>query len=122
MLHDEKESILITRGPYNSVFERRAKENSDGFSIDLPVKTRTLLLSGLTMLKVETPLGHALVRLGARRGRHYSVVCHRGVGDKDSDELICQDIDRLTQSNSNKRKGSGVAALTLPMKWSKKLE
>ncbi|KAI0413324.1 hypothetical protein F5X98DRAFT_390954 [Xylaria grammica] len=103
LLHDEKESILVTRGPYNSVFERRAERNGDGFSIDLPVKTRTLLLSGLTMLKVQTPLGYGLVCLDARRGRHYSVVCHRA-------------------SNSNKRKGSGAAVVTLPMKWSKELE
>ncbi|KAI1741350.1 hypothetical protein F4680DRAFT_416540 [Xylaria scruposa] len=122
LIHDERNSILITQGPYNSVFERRAEKNGAGFSIDLPVKTRTLLLSGLTMLKVQTPLGHGLVCLDARRGRHYSVVCHRGVSDKKRAKLICQDIDRLTPSKSNKRKNSSVATITLPMKWSKELE
>ncbi|KAI1169715.1 hypothetical protein F4777DRAFT_192303 [Nemania sp. FL0916] len=121
LLHDEKESILMTRGPYNSVFEHRAKDDSDGFSIDLPVKTRTLLLSGLTMLKVETPLGHGLVCLDARRGSPYSSIVHRSCGEKKTKELICQDIDRLKLPNSNK-KGNGAVGIALPMKWSEKLE
>ncbi|KAI0100107.1 hypothetical protein GGR51DRAFT_564515 [Nemania sp. FL0031] len=121
LLHDEKESILITRGPYNSVFERRAEKNGDGFSIDIPVRTRTMLVSGLTMLKVETPLGHGLVCLDARRGNGYSIVRHRSAGDK-PEELICQDIDRRTQSQSDKTRSRHTTGISLPMKWSKKLE
>lgn len=120
LLHDEKESILVTRGPYNSVFARRAEGGADGFAVDVPVRTRTMLLSGLTMLRVETPLGHGLVCLDARRGNGYSVVTHRGVSNKAADELICQDIDRLRMSD--KVKNSGAPTVALPMKWSKDME
>lgn len=119
LLHDEQESVLKTRGPYNHVFLRKlggqaaGKSNGDGggmlpatgsggdgggggFSIDVPVTTKTLLLSGLSMLKVETPLGHALVCLDARRGTELSVVEHRWVG-KDEERLMCSSIDRLAQ-------------------------
>ncbi|KAI5836795.1 hypothetical protein DFP73DRAFT_589437 [Morchella snyderi] len=78
ILHDERGTILNTRGPYNSVFQRRSEDGS-GFSIDRPLTTRTLLLSGLTMLKVVTPQGHALVCLDARRGTDLRVVTHRGI-------------------------------------------
>ncbi|KAK5658118.1 hypothetical protein OQA88_2674 [Cercophora sp. LCS_1] len=120
LLHDEKDSILVTRGPYNSVFARRAEGDADGFSIDVPVRTRTMLLSGLTMVKAETPLGHGLVCLDARRGNGYSVVTHRGVGNKSDNELICQDIDRLGMSD--RARNRGAPTVSLPMKWSKQME
>jgi hypothetical protein len=61
LLHDERgSSVLKIRGPYNSVF---LKHSTDGFSIDRPIYMATLLLSGLTLLKVVTPRGHALVCL-----------------------------------------------------------
>lgn len=97
LIYDEQESVLHTRGPYNAVFLRKSKDGAGGFSIDIPVNNKTLLLSGLSMLKVETPLGHALVCLDARRGTELSVVEHREVRT-DTERLMCQNIDRLVQA------------------------
>lgn len=56
LLHDQKDSALVTRGPYNSTFERRTGHEDDAFSIDIPATTRTLLLGGLAMLEGRNPI------------------------------------------------------------------
>ncbi|KAL7273238.1 hypothetical protein RUND412_003923 [Rhizina undulata] len=92
LLHDEQlTTILNTRSPYNQVFQRKS-EGSSGFSIDRPLCTHTMLLSGLTPLKVVTPQGHALVCLDARRGTYLRVVEHRGLDGME--HLVCDDINR----------------------------
>lgn len=101
LLHDDSGgSMLKTRGPYNKVFLQR--DANDGFSIDCPLEIRTLLLSGLIMLKVATSRGHALVCLDARRRTELKVVEHRG--NQEQEHLVCEDINRLyklrTQSGS----------------------
>lgn len=65
LLQDESTSFLQTRGPFNLVFKRKS---DDGFSIDSPLSTWTMLLSGLIMIEVETARGHGLVCLDLRRG------------------------------------------------------
>ncbi|KAJ6257336.1 hypothetical protein Dda_8225 [Drechslerella dactyloides] len=82
LLHDEcgGRGVLTTRGPYNSIFLKRS---DDGFSIDRPLRTRTMLLSGLTLLKIVTPRGHALVCLDARRGTRLRVVGHQGLQNRE---------------------------------------
>ncbi|KAM5342126.1 hypothetical protein ACJ41O_015157 [Fusarium nematophilum] len=65
LIQDESISTLETRGPYNTVFNRRSE---DGFSIDRPLSTWTMLLSGLIMIEVESPRGRGLVCLDLRRG------------------------------------------------------
>lgn len=96
LLHDERGgSVLKTRGPYNMVFENRGAEGDiDGFSIDRPLSTRSMLLSGLILLKVVTPQGHALVCLDARRGTDLKVVEHQGMDSKE--HLVCEDVTRLS--------------------------
>ncbi|KAI5777097.1 hypothetical protein EDC01DRAFT_432518 [Geopyxis carbonaria] len=89
LLHDEERTILTTRGPYNAVFKRKSEA---GLSIDCPLNTRTMLISGLTMLKVMTAQGHALVCLDSRRGTGLVLVEHRGLSRRDY--LICEDITR----------------------------
>ncbi|PWW73151.1 hypothetical protein C7212DRAFT_284973 [Tuber magnatum] len=91
LLHDESRTNMITRGPYNAVFKRKSQDGS-GFSIDRPLSTQTMLLSGLTLLKVMTPTGHALVCLDGRRGTDIKVVEHRKLDDKE--HLVCEDITR----------------------------
>lgn len=108
LLHDERGTILNTRGPYNSVFERKSE---DGFPIDRPLTTRTLLLSGLTLMKVMTPQGHALVCLDARRGTDLAVVEHRGLDGKD--HLVCENINR-PRSHTSKQSGS-LQSVKLPL-------
>jgi hypothetical protein len=93
LLHDEcGSSVLKIRGPYNSVFLKRS---TDGFSIDRPIYMATLLLSGLTLLKVVTPRGHALVCLDSRRGTDLRIVEHQG--DQSKEHLVCEDINRLQE-------------------------
>ncbi|KXH63398.1 hypothetical protein CSAL01_10848 [Colletotrichum salicis] len=99
LLHDERRgSVLNIHGPYNSAFLRRSPE---GFSIDKPISSSTLLISGLTMLKVVTAKGHALVCLDFRRGTDLRVIGH--IPDPEKEHLICEQIDRL-------HPGVGVAA------------
>ncbi|KAK6344062.1 hypothetical protein TWF696_007708 [Orbilia brochopaga] len=95
LLHDDcgGGGVLTTRGPYNTIFQSRS---DDGFSIDRPLNTRTMLLSGLTLLKVVTPRGHALVCLDARRGTKLRVVEQEGY-DKKRKYLVCEDIKGIQQ-------------------------
>ncbi|KAI3548433.1 hypothetical protein CABS03_04518 [Colletotrichum abscissum] len=91
LLHDERRgSVLNIRGPYNSAFLRRSTE---GFSIDKPISSSTLLISGLTMLKVVTAKGYALVCLDFRRGTNLRVIGH--TPDPQKEHLVCEQIDRL---------------------------
>ncbi|KAH6854558.1 hypothetical protein B0I37DRAFT_362313 [Chaetomium sp. MPI-CAGE-AT-0009] len=92
LLHDDcGDSILVTRGPFNSVFRRQAN-SEDGFSIDVKIKPTTLILSGLAPLKVVTPRGNAIVCLDHRRGTFLAFVQHEGA--KEKEHLVCDDIDR----------------------------
>jgi len=102
LLHDEKDSILKTRGPFNTIFLNKAADGVTGFSIDVPVRNKTLLLSGLVMIKVETCLGHAVVCLDARRGKQFTTVSHREV-DTDQEWLMCPSIDRLAHNFATKQ-------------------
>jgi hypothetical protein len=92
LLHDDcGDGILVTRGPFNSVFRRQAN-SENGFSINVKIKPITLILSGLAPLKVVTPRGHAIVCLDHRRGTFLAFVEHEGV--KEKEHLVCDDIDR----------------------------
>lgn len=91
LLHDERKgSVLNIRGPYNSAFLRRANE---GFSIDEPISSSTLLGIGLVMLKVTTSRGHALVCLDFRRGTNLSAIGH--TPDPETEYLICEQVDNF---------------------------
>ncbi|KAK4230057.1 hypothetical protein QBC38DRAFT_496990 [Podospora fimiseda] len=71
MLQNESNSFLDTRGPFNIVFDRKV---DDGFSIDRPLSTWTMLVSGLLMVEVENDEGRGLVGLDLRRGRSHGEV------------------------------------------------
>ena len=116
LLHDEPHSALMVRGPYNVVFRRQSTEGVGGFAIDVPVRNKTLLLSGLVMIKVETPLDHALVCLDVRKGTELGVVEHRAVG-KDTERLMSQNIGK-----PHNKKGMGAMRLRLgsgKLEWRK---
>ncbi len=121
LLHDEcSGSVLKIRGPYNSVFLGRS---SEGFSIDSPIHTGTLLLSGLTMLKVVTPRGNALVCLDARRGAELRIVYHQS--DQSREHLVCQDITRQHEKTTRGGKGRLSATgseIRLPLTRTKALK
>ncbi|KAE8324388.1 hypothetical protein BDV39DRAFT_217091 [Aspergillus sergii] len=117
LLHDESGgSMLKTRGPYNKVFLRR--DATDGFSIDCLIQMKTLLLSGLIMLNVVTPRGHALVCLDARRGTELTVVEHQG--NEAQEHLVCEDINRLhelQQQNGAQENPRLQLARSKELKW-----
>lgn len=117
LLHDERGgSLLKTRGPYNKVFLQR--DSNDGFSIDCSLHMTTLLLSGLIMLRVVTPRGHALVCLDARRGTELEVVEHQG--NQENEHLICEDIDRIQERHSQKKSKDRMRlqlAMSKELKW-----
>ncbi|KAF6817576.1 hypothetical protein CSOJ01_02286 [Colletotrichum sojae] len=75
LLAKESYTILDTKGPFNRLFTRRY---DDGFSIDVKMELRTLIASGIIVVKMATHMGPALVCLDIRRGvdgrsiiRHY---------------------------------------------------
>jgi hypothetical protein len=72
-----------------------------------------MLLSGLTLLKVLTPQGHALVCLDARRGTDLKVVEHRGLDSKE--HLICKNINRPRSNTPGRSLGGGGQPLRLPL-------
>ena len=89
LLHEERENILTTQGPYNGMFGRRS-EGTRGFSIDVPVQLLTMLASGFVVLKVVNEKGEHLMCLDVRKGVE-------GVGTtalEDDQNLSCMDIGK----------------------------
>jgi hypothetical protein len=86
LLHNESSTILVTKGPYNTTFVRGAES---GFSIDVKPKLRTMLLSGLVVVKVATIRGPALVSLSVRKGRAYVGFDHSYHGSDKESHLAC---------------------------------
>ena len=99
LLHSEASTILITRGPYNKPFDRRGE---DGFSIDVKLELRTMLLSGIVVLKVATPDGSALVCLSVRKGTRFLNFSHSHLRDKEEWHLVCFNPPRWNQKKDAK--------------------
>ncbi|KAL1840787.1 hypothetical protein VTJ49DRAFT_7742 [Mycothermus thermophilus] len=113
LLHDEHGSILRTRGPFNAAF---LNKSDAGFSIDVPLKNKTMLLSGLVLIKVEIALGYALVCLDVRRGTELRTVNHREV-NSNTPRLICPRMDRLAPAALSKAHGEEPSRqLRFPLK------
>ncbi|KAK4068308.1 uncharacterized protein Triagg1_7551 [Trichoderma aggressivum f. europaeum] len=94
LLHDDcNGSILVTRGPYNTIFRNQSSDGGDGFSIDQPLSAETLMLSGIALLKVLTPRGHAVVCLDYRCGTLLTILEHRR--GTDNSRLVCEDLSRI---------------------------
>lgn len=111
LLHDESRTLLETRGPYNCVFNRKS-ESQDGFSINVPISTWTMLLSGLIMVEVEGEQGGGLVCLDLRRGAKLLSV--ENLGSHDSEEgkkfIFC---DRLPGQDEKLVSGGGADRMQL---------
>jgi hypothetical protein len=90
LLHNEHRLILNTRGPYNMPFR---SQMSDGFSIDVKPELKTLLLSGIIVLKVATPGGPALVCLDVRKrpGNRLVGIDHFHSHTEGDNVLVCRD-------------------------------
>ncbi|KAL6365363.1 hypothetical protein LRP88_01353 [Fusarium phalaenopsidis] len=98
LLQQESGTPLQTRGPFNTVFSRKAS-GGDGFSIDQPLSIRTMLLSGLIMIQVQAIYhGKFLVCLDLRRGTEFNVVLQTRESVVDEEECIVS--DRLVDEHS----------------------
>ncbi|KAF6835378.1 hypothetical protein CMUS01_05791 [Colletotrichum musicola] len=87
LLAKESYTILDTKGPFNRLFMRRY---DDGFSIDVKMELRTLVASGIIVVKVATHMGPALVCLDIRRGVDgRSIIPHYHSAEKDERILGC---------------------------------
>ncbi|OPB46175.1 hypothetical protein A0O28_0062960 [Trichoderma guizhouense] len=100
LLHDDcNGSILVTRGPYNTIFRNQSNDGGDGFSIDQPLSAETLMLSGIALLKVLTPRGHAVVCLDYRCGTLLTILEHRR--GTDNSRLVCEDLSRIPRGRDS---------------------
>lgn len=88
LLQKEKVNILRTKGPFNEAFLRQAP---DGFSIDRPLTLRSMMLSGLVMIKVKTPEGFALVCLDVKKDTLSDSISVRETSE-DNERLVCMDL------------------------------
>jgi hypothetical protein len=87
LLSTESSNILYTSGPFNRPFSKRG---TDGFSIDVKIELRTLMASGILVLKVATSHGPSLICMDTRTGAvGRSVIRHSGQTDKDEYILSC---------------------------------
>ena len=92
LLRQEQRVGLQMRGPFGAVFEKRA---ADGFSIDVPMRTSTLVDGGLILVKVESVLGPALVTIRSQLWTAYNSVSAKD--DNTSQKaLICRDYGEPT--------------------------
>ncbi|VUC31308.1 unnamed protein product [Clonostachys rosea] len=83
----EYENVLVTKGPFNSIFTRRKAE---GFSIDCKPEVRTLLASGLILIKVLSSKEPALVCLDLRAGTKNGRVSIWHKGSRCEDQIFCR--------------------------------
>lgn len=73
LLHNKRNTTLITKGPYNGMFDRRAESGNEGFSIDVPIRLSTMLASGFVILKVLSVKGERLICLDVRKGSDWGI-------------------------------------------------
>jgi len=93
LLSMELYTILLTKGPYNKPFVRKSEDGGDGFSIDVKIQLRTLLASGVIMVKVAGRQGPGLICLDLRRGAPgRDRVCHSDTIGEDEYALGCFDL------------------------------
>ena len=93
LLHNERFTSLATRGPYNKPFLQR---NRNGFSIDVKIELKTLLLSGIIVLKVMSEQGSALVCINLNNIDDIDIFYHKRSPSKSPfplPDIICIDLD-----------------------------
>ena len=97
LLRLEPRMNLTKRGPFNAVF---SKKSSDGFAIDVPFRTFTLMEGGLILVKVQSVVGDALVAIRSDLWTRYDSVAPKG-NNETMDRVVCRDfLDPGTWSSS----------------------
>ena len=106
LLHNERNTALTTKGPYNGMFDRRAEFGSAGFSIDVPIQLSTMLASGFVLLKVLSVKGERLICLDVRKGSEWGIGAamkhHHG------EHLACTDLEDEEDKKEVQEKPDGV--------------
>lgn len=112
LLSRELHTILIVKGPYHRPFLR--KSDGDGFSIDVKMELRTLLASGIIVVKVTGRQGPGLVCLDLRRGAPgRRRVSHSDKIEEDEHTLGCFELDEAFDE------GQDVPLLKLSGDWTR---
>ncbi|RTE84434.1 hypothetical protein BHE90_001013 [Fusarium euwallaceae] len=88
LLRLETRMFLKTRGPFNTLFSRKAE---DGFSIDVPLLTSTVIDGGYIFVRVDSMSGPALVALGAKSYGHYESISPKGTSSN-KQMFTCRDV------------------------------
>ncbi|CZR59475.1 uncharacterized protein PAC_09367 [Phialocephala subalpina] len=88
LLRLEPRMNLIKRGPFNAVFSKRGTE---GFAIDVPFNTSTLIEGGLILVKVQSVAGDALVGIRSDLWTRYDSVSPKG-DNATEDKVVCRDF------------------------------
>jgi hypothetical protein len=88
LLRLEPRMILIKRGPFNAVF---SKKGADGFAIDVPFNTSTLMEGGVILVKVQSLVGDALVGIRSDLWTKYDSVSPKGENAKAA-RVVCRDF------------------------------
>jgi hypothetical protein len=119
LLHNKMSTILVTKGLYNSTFLRSDK---DGFSIDVKPRFRTMLLSGLVVVKVATMRGPALIMLPVRKGRKFVGFYHVHIEKDDQDVLACIDPPQKHKENQGRSlKDLDITLTRVQLGWNRVL-
>jgi hypothetical protein len=79
---------LIKRGPFNAVFSKRGAE---GFAIDVPLHTLTLIEGGLILVKVQSVVGDALIGMHSDLWTRYDSVSPKGDNAVEN-RVVCKDF------------------------------
>lgn len=101
LLHNEESTILWTIAPFNGQF--RKNTSGIGFSIDVKQSVRSLILSGLVLVKVATMEGPVLMCLRIPRETHFvgllpsSRAPGRTESKHDEKQMMCFDIPQLNR-------------------------
>jgi len=93
LLAKESENVLISRGPYNTLFRRRGDQ---GFSIDVKPEVQTLLAAGLVLVKISTVDGVGLICLDFRTvpiidDKHIRTEIDHS-GNFEEGDLVCRNL------------------------------
>ena len=88
LLRLEPRMNLIKRGPFNAVFSKRG---SEGFAIDTPFHTSTLMEGGLIVVKVQSVVGDALVGIHSDLWTRYDSVSPKG-DNANENRVVCRDF------------------------------
>ncbi|OBT58635.1 hypothetical protein VE04_01227 [Pseudogymnoascus sp. 24MN13] len=106
LLYNERDTFMVTKGPYNGMFLRRAKvPGTEGFSIDVPSQLSTLLASGFIVLKVLSLNGEHLIILDVRKGTTVDYAVHEGVS---REYLSCLDLGKRDSGDEDEDNSLGT--------------